>query len=410
MVRITKSQKRRESIISSLKDEEKAFISIILMNNGKIPGPRLKRIYLERYTFWEMQNTEKKLSEKGLLLKNGGNEGKDALQYTVPGEFVSTLSKAFVSKPQWFSPKEYLQPVSIPPCGEYSILWYLMQLDTIIGYGLFSPKTEETIRGAFEKKVEESLVMDRGRVRFLITILKGLSTNTFFSENGYEKWSDLLNSPHEVIREIFNIMFDALREGGKLGRDDIGKDNMEFFFEELAALKTERWYSLSDFVKNAQSTLFSCQQPYRWIHFNEDEIWDIMNTKLSMLGIVEVAHNKDQTKFFRSTVLGSYLLNKTSEKKIIKMMSSRKGKIMVHPNFEVTLVSKEVNPKVLLELAMFSKPSQLDTMSVFKISKGSVNEGIRLGLTTKEMISFLRGNCKGIVPQNVEYSINDWEG
>ena len=408
MVRITKPQKRCEEIVSSLKDEEKAFISIILMNSGGISGSRLKRIYLEKYTFWEMQNTEKKLSEKGLLEKIGGDEGKEALQYTIPEEFQVTFSKAFASKPRWFSPKEFLQPMSLSPCGDYSILWYLMRLDVIIDYGMFDSKTQETIRGAYEKRVEELLGINRGSVRFLIDILKGLTTNTFFLENGYDKWSDLLNSPHEVMKVIFKMMFDALREGDKLGRDDIGKDNIEFFFEELTALKTERWYSLSDFVKNARSTQFSCKQPYRWIHFNEDGIWDLMNTKLKMLDIVEIARNKDQKKFFRSTILGGFLLHKISEKKIIKMMTSRKGKIMVHPNFEVTLVFKEVNPKVLLELAMFSRPSKLDTMSVFKISKGSVNEGIRLGLTTNEMISFLRENCKGKVPQNVEYSINDW--
>lgn len=408
MVRNLKSQKKLESIIASLKDQEKAFISIILMRSGRIPSPELKRIYLEKYTYWELQKTEKILLEKGLVIKNGGTDTEGVLEYILPKDHYSTLSKVFISKPHKFSHKEHLQPISMLPCGDYSILYYLMQVDSISGYRLFSSKPWVSLHQTSQKKIEELLGIDRRSVRFLIEVLKGLLGNTSFTENGYKKWSDILNSPHEVVLEIFKMVFDSLREGRELGRDDVGKDNIEFFFEELAALKIERWYPLATFVKNARSTLLSCKQPYRWIHFDKDRLWNLMNTELKILGIVEIATNKDQERYFAPTILGGYLLNEISGKKIVKMMSSRRGKFMVHPNFEVTLVSKEVSPKILLKLAMFSRPSKLDTMSVFKISRDSVQDGIRFGLTPQEMTSHLRENCKGRVPQNVEYSINDW--
>ncbi len=408
MARRSKTSNAREKIVSTLKDNERALISIILMSKGKMPGPRLKRIYLEKYTYWELQKTEKKLLGKGLLLKKGGTESKEASEYAVPEAHLDILSKSFISKVRPSPLKEQIKSISMAPCGDYSILWYLWQMDSVFGYDLLGSKPLKSIHGASVKKIEELLGLEGEGMRFLIDLFKGLFTNKFFTENKYKKWSDMLDSPHEVVKEIFKTAFDMLKEGSELGRDDVGKDNMDFFFEELAALKLERWYSLETFVSNSKRTLFRCNQPYRWIHFDEESVWKILNQKLKLLGIVKTSLNKDEEKFFMPTILGSYFLGMITHKKIVRILSLRRGKFMVHPNFEVTLVSKELDPKKMLELAMFSDLTKLDTVSVFRISRESVNKGLRLGLTADEMISFLRENCKGEVPQNVEYSIGDW--
>jgi len=402
------TSKNQKKIISTLEGMERAFLSIILMNKGKIPGTKLKRIYLEKHSFWEMQRTEKKLIGKGLLEKKGGTGGGETIEYEVPEKHIDILSKSFSPKTSYSTNKEQPEQISMAPCGEYSILWYLWQIDSIIDYNLLSSKPLVRIHGASLKKAEELLGVEREDIRFLIEILKGLSTTKFITKNNYKKWSAMINSSHKVTREIFKIALDAFRESNELGRDDLGKDNLDFFLEELAGLKFGQWYSLEAFVSNARSTLFKCYQPFRWIHFDEDSVWNIINHKLKMLGVVETALNKDKEKFFMPTILGGQFLGKISEKKLVNILSSRKGKFMVHPNFEVTVVSKELNPKTLLELAMFSHPIILDTMSVFRISRESVNEGLRLGLTTEEMTSFLKENSKGEIPQNVEYSILDW--
>ncbi len=402
----SKSQKK---IISTLEDKEKAFLSIILMNKGMIPEPKLKRIYLEIYSFWEMQRTEKKLIGKGLIEKKGGIGG-EAIEYEVPEKHIDILSKSFSSKTSYSTNKEQPEQISMTPCGEYSILWYLWQLDSIVNYNLLSSKQLARIHGASLKKAEEFLGVEKEDIRFLMEILKGISTTKFIKKNKYKKWSNMINSSHKVTREIFKMALDAFRESNELSSDDVGKDNFDFFLEELAGLKLGQWYSLDAFVSNARSTLFKCYQPFRWIHFDEHSVWNIINHKLKMLGVVETALNKDREKFFMPTILGWYFLGKISEKKLVNALSSRRGKFMVHPNFEVTVVSKELNPKILLELAMFSHPIILDTMSVFRISRESVNEGLRLGLATEEMTSFIKENGKGEIPQNVEYSILDWGG
>ena len=404
----TKNSRKQDDIVSKLDDKERAFLSIIMINNGTIPGPKLKRIFLERYTYWVMQSTEKRLLEKGLLLKKSGQKSGEALEYAVPREFRDRLMNSFISRSFFTSNEKQIESISMSCCEEYSILWYLWQMDSTFGNNFLRTESQETFHKTSERKVEELFGIERESVRFLICLLKGLSNSSYFTKKRYKKWSDILNSPHKVVKEIFNVSFDLLREGSELGREEVGKDNIEFLFEELASLKNERWYSLNGFVSNARSTLFKCNQPYRWIHFNEQKVWNIMHKKLKMVGIVETASSKSGDKFFLTTVMGGYCFNKISEKKMLKMLSTREGKFIVHPNFEITMVSKELDPKTLLELAMFSYPIKLDTVSVFTISRNSVSQGVHLGLTTGEMTSFLKANSKGKIPQNVEYSITDW--
>lgn len=410
MVRSTKISRKQDKIVSKLDGKERAFLSIILMNKGFIPGPKLKRIFLEKYTYWVMQSTEKKLLTKGLLHKKGGIKNGETLGYEVPEKYIDLLSKSFISKSLFTTKEKQLEPIFKSCCGEYSILWYLWQIESIISYGMQGSKSRVIYNRTYEKKVEEILGIEKESVRFLMEILMWFSTNSSYAEKVNKKWSEILDSPHKVVKEIFKMAFESLREEGELGREDIGKDNIDFLFEELAVLKNGRWYSLNDFVSNIRGTLFKCNQPFRWVHFDEESVWNILHKKLKMLGVIETALSKNGVRFFSTTILSSYCLGKIPEKKILRTFSSRKGKLMIHPNFEVTMVSKELNPKTSLELAMFSHPTKLDTVSVFRISRESVREGIRLGLTTDEMTSFLKENSKGKIPQNVEYSIGDWGG
>ncbi len=406
MARGKKSSKKKDRFISSLDDKEESLLSIILMNRGIISETKLKRIYLEKYTFWELQATEKQLLEKGLLLKK--TEVKtNTLDYMIPHEFVGPLLKTFSSK--GLRPdKKKLEDVPKIPYGEYSILRYLWQTDAIIRGNLFGPKPSGGNLGLSVRKVEEALGIDWENAIYLVDLLKGLSEFTFLRENEYKKWGKVLDNPYTFVKETFKISYDMMREGNELGRDDFGKDNVDFFFDELRALKTGQWYVFGDFISNARTTLFSANQPFRWIHFDEERVWLMLDSKLKMLGVVETFQEGNRDRYLRLTALGGYCLGEIPEGKFLKKMAVRRGKLLVHPNFEVTLVARELNPKILLELAMISEPIKLDTMSVFRISRESVRKGKQLGLTTTEMIEFLKENSKGEVPQNVEYSVGDW--
>lgn len=407
MVRHSKIPKKKKKTHWQLNDMENEFLSIILMNENRMEGPKLKRIFLERYSLWDMQKTEKNLLEKGFLIKNCGAETGEALEYSVPTKYIDIFRKTYSSKEKITKSKEKLESISMPCCGEYSILWYLWQLDSIIGFDLFSTK-KHRLKKMGLRKAEEQLSMDFKSIKFLQEMLINLSNGKYLAQNGYKKWADILDSPHKLMKEVFNISYGILREKGGLGKEDVGKDNMDFLLDELASLAKGKWYPLESFVTNAKNILFSCNQSYRWIHFDLEGVWNVMNDKLRLLGILDTSFNKNRKRYFMITTMGGYCLGSIPENRIMKILSAKRGRFMVHPNFEITVVSKELNPKILLELAMFSEPAKIDTMSVFKVTKETVKGGIHLGLTTEEMVSFLMENSKGKVPQNVEYSIRDW--
>ena len=276
MVGKKKPSRHQEKIITGLKEEERALISLILMNNGRISGTTLKRIYLDCYTLWEMQNIEKKLADKGLLLKFGGTMSGEGIEYEVPKEFVASLLKSPSSERSKPDTKEQLETTPVACCGEFSILWYLWQIDSILNIRLFGPKSRTKRDWAKKKRAQEILGLDSNNLRLLISLQKGLLTTAFWKGKRYNNWCDMISSPQKVVRAIFMFERDILREGNDLGRGDVGIDNIDFFFEELASQIIGRWQSLRAFVSNAKSILFSCNQPFRWIHFDEARIWRIL--------------------------------------------------------------------------------------------------------------------------------------
>lgn len=408
MGRKTRKLKAKYEIIQTMDDKERALLSIILMNKGNISETKLKRAYLDKYTYWEMQSTEKKLSELGLFEKIGDKTSGEEFIYSVPKEHANMLLKTLVSKGIKPQRKTRFEQIPDVRCGEFSLLWYLMKLESSLENNILLDKSGRSDYGANKRNIHESLGIDEESIGFLKSLLLSLSSSTFFKENDYKKWSDVFRSPHKIIFEAFKITNESLAQEKELGREDVGKDNVDFLFDELTALKIEGGYSLKSFVSNARSILFSVNQPFRWIHFTEDNVWGILYRKLRLLGIVETSLDNNGERYLRLTNTGGFCLGKISEKKLLKKHSSWSGKFMVHPNFEVTLVSKEIHPRINLKLAMFSEPVKMDTVSVFRITKDSVREGQCFGLTTGDMTSFLSENSKGEVPQNVEYSIRDW--
>jgi DNA-binding transcriptional regulator YhcF (GntR family) len=408
MAMSTKNQKQIDSTISSLEEREKVFLSIILMNRNRIPLIKFKRIFLDKFTFWGLQRTEKKLIGKGLIIKSDGKKEHEEPGYEVPRELVEFIIESLTSLPYQSKEIKHLLPKILAPCMEYSILWYLWRIDSELGLDLLDSETKKKTFRLAQKKVEELLGMGKKDSLFLISIIKEFPTIKSVSKGKYKNWSDILNSPSLLIKDVFKLAYDQLREENELGREDVGKDNMEFLFDELVSIEPGVWHSLNTFVSNAQNTLFSCNQPFRWIHFNTETTWNLLNHNLRILGIVDTSEDDQGQRFLRITNLGTFCLERINEEELESEMESRKGKIMVHPNFEVTLVAHETQPRVLLELAMFSTPTKLDTMSLFRITKETVREGNKLGLSSSEIISFLKENCKGEIPQNVEYSIDDW--
>ena len=80
-----KLSKIKDKYISTMDDKEIGLLSIITMSGGILSEIQLKRIYLEKFTLWELQATEKQLSDKGLLVKRLAT-GNEILDYVIPDD------------------------------------------------------------------------------------------------------------------------------------------------------------------------------------------------------------------------------------------------------------------------------------------------------------------------------------
>ncbi|UCF08108.1 MAG: helicase-associated domain-containing protein [Thermoplasmata archaeon] len=403
-----KDQSKRTFDITRMESEKSALLAILAMNKGSLSEIKLKRIYLEKFTLWQLQKAEEGLISDGILEKEG-NEEKAYFEYRIEKEHMNSLVKSQASKRLAPDKKEHMEPAHPVCCSEYSILWYLWNIDIEMGGLLLSPKPKRDTL-AREKMMEELLGLNREGVRFSRQMVDILKEAGSWSERGYRMWNEVLKDTHLLVRDIFILAHDLLRGESRLGRGEVGKDNMDYLLDELARLKVGKWYPLDAFISHARAVLFSANQPFRWVHFDDDGVWQILAMELSILGAVETAENNKNERFVRLTSLGGFCLNKISERRFLKEMSKRQGKFIVHPNFEVTLVAKELDPKVTLELAMFAEPVKLDTASVLRITRGSVEKGKQLGLAPEEMVGFLKEHSRGRIPQNVDYSVRDWGG
>jgi hypothetical protein len=404
-VKMMVSQKSRNNRIKKINDKEKTLLALILMNHGEIPSTRLKRIFLEKNTFWDLETSKANLTDLGLLRTKEDTDSSQSIYFITKdhrGQLKDLISVSETGLSAYYEPHVDNRTC----CEEYSFFWYLMQVDLQTNPSAFGERTIKT-SGRSLSKVQGILQLDEKDTRYIIKVLNGLLSAKLFKKNVINKWVDILKTPHELFKKIYTMEYYDLRESGVLGREEVGKDNIDFLLEELEALKVGRWYPLDDFISSAKRTLFAANQPFRWIHFEERSIWRILDREFRILGLVRTSENNG-SRYFSLTHLGAYCLEKISDEEFQDIIGRRKGKFIVHPNFEITLISREHHPRVLLELSMFTDSVVMDTMSVFKMSRESIQRGMRYGLTQDRMVGFLNEHNRTEIPQNVEYSVLDW--
>jgi len=79
----------------------------------------------------------------------------------------------------------------------------------------------------------------------------------------------------------------------------------------------------------------------------------------------------------------------------------------VQPNYEITTSFLLPSEKKIFILK-FAELKSKDSAVVYQITKISIIKGFHYGLKAEEIIEFLESNSISPVPQNIEFSINDW--
>jgi hypothetical protein len=84
------------------------------------------------------------------------------------------------------------------------------------------------------------------------------------------------------------------------------------------------------------------------------------------------------------------------------------GRLIVQPNFELVALAP-VSERLLVQLDRFADRVSLEHIAQYRVTKAGVTRAIQKGLRAEELQGVLEQAAGGEIPQNVRYSLVEWE-
>ena len=131
-------------------------------------------------------------------------------------------------------------------------------------------------------------------------------------------------------------------------------------------------------------------------------IRSVIEGVLSWLGIVEI-DAREHPGAFRLLPAGRALLREGEQ-----ALEQPEGRLVVQPNFELVAMAP-VSESLLLALDRFAEREQLEYVAHYRLTRGSVTRAIQRGYLIEDMLRTLEVAADGTLPQNVRYSLLEWE-
>lgn len=85
-----------------------------------------------------------------------------------------------------------------------------------------------------------------------------------------------------------------------------------------------------------------------------------------------------------------------------------RGRLIVQPNFELVALAP-VSEHLLVQLDRFADRESLEHIAQYRVTKGSVTRAIQKGWRAEQLQEVLEQAAGGDIPQNVRYSLIEWE-
>ena len=156
----------------------------------------------------------------------------------------------------------------------------------------------------------------------------------------------------------------------------------------------------------------------RWdSHFERDVDWDqvegrflrqLLCEPLTWLGLVAIARDRNgHVAAFRLSPLGAHLLGHTDQAPDLESQGEKS--LIIQPNFEILAYTDAGHLRVLYQLERFATRERAERVAHYKLDRDSVYRGLQDGLSAAEMREFLEKNSRSGLPQNIAYSLDDWE-
>jgi hypothetical protein len=161
-------------------------------------------------------------------------------------------------------------------------------------------------------------------------------------------------------------------------------------------------------------------------HFHKDKDWELvegaylrtlLEEPLLWLGIIRLGYAGDQLVSFELTERGAAAVgliempapaSSPSPREVAEGRGEGRA-LVVQPNFEVVVYPEIGGVPLLVELDRFAERVRMDRAALYRLTRADLCRGLQGGLTLAEITRTLELHNAGPLPQNVAYTLAEWE-
>lgn len=136
----------------------------------------------------------------------------------------------------------------------------------------------------------------------------------------------------------------------------------------------------------------------------------LLTEPLHRLGVAAIARDENGAVVaFRISPLGAHLLGLSDEIPDLGAQAEGEKPLIIQPNFEIIAYTEPQHLQTLYQLERFATRERAERVAHYKLDKDSVYRGLQDGMSAPEMREFLETHSRSGVPQNIAYSLDDWQ-
>lgn len=405
-----------ESVFNSLSLKEKEFLGILLMAGGVKKQQDAQNIFIEKYSFWTFEEVIKTLETDLLVL-----EGLDGIikTYVVNPNLREKLINIFKKVPEDIS----FDNLHIRKDKNLLISDLIIFLSFIAKEELKLTAKKEISKKDQERFIEKLHIKNEARSQFIESLALDFGLIKISSDQYIltDKINEILPiTDEDLIRLFFKYIFFGLESIEGFKRKEIfisrvNELNIRIVLDAIKKVEVGENIFIKSFIKKLQNKLFDEKDENRWIYFDDKFFEKVISDYLLWLGIVDGGFIEGKMISFSLTEFGKELL--TSERKaskeptiyLDKSCGVKPKKILfMTPNFEISVLSEEIDKIALFDLNRFADIQKADMVSLYQITSETIMKGIESGFSLDKIIYFLKKYSSNDIPQNVIYQLRDW--
>lgn len=405
-----------ESVFNSLSLKEKEFLGILLMAGGVKKQQDAQNIFIEKYSFWTFEEVIKTLETDLLVL-----EGVDGLikTYVVNPNLKEKLINIFKKVPEEIS----FDNLQIRKDKNLLISDLIIFLSFIAKEELKLTAKKEISKKDQERFIEKLHIKNESRSQFIESLALDFGLIKISGDQYIltDKINEILPiTDEDLIRLFFKYIFFGLESIEGFKRKEIfisrvNELNIRIILDAIKKVEVGKNIYIKSFIKRLQNMLFDEKDENRWIYFDDKFFEKVISDYLLWLGIVDGGFIEGKMISFSLTEFGRELLTserKASKEPTIYFDKSSKVKqkkiLFMTPNFEISVLSEEIDKIALFDLNRFADIQKADMVSLYQITSETIMKGIESGFSLDKIINFLKKYSSNDIPQNVIYQLRDW--